>query len=52
MLQDTVAELEGGEVGSGHTFTAVYEIIPATYFNDSIKGCGHRQPGRQTESTL
>lgn len=40
MLQDTVAELEGGEVGSGHTFTAVYEIIPATYFNDSIKSAG------------
>ena len=52
MLQDTVAELEGGEVGSGHTFTAVYEIIPRQLILTIVSKCGHRQPGRQTESTL
>lgn len=35
MLEDSISELEGGEVGSGHVFTAVYEIDPAGYFNDS-----------------
>ena len=35
MLEDTVSELEGGEVGSGHIFTAVYEIDPRAYYSDS-----------------
>jgi Ca-activated chloride channel family protein len=31
---DSTSELEGGEVGMGHSFTAVFEIVPAQY-NDS-----------------
>lgn len=41
MLQDTVSELEGGEVGSGHIFTAVYEIVPA---NDGVSNANTNRP--------
>ncbi len=35
LINDSTTELEGGEVGTGHLFTAVFEIDPAGYFNDS-----------------
>ncbi len=35
LLNDTTNELEGGEVGTGHSFTAVFEIEPAGYLSDS-----------------
>jgi Ca-activated chloride channel family protein len=35
-VEDTASELEGGEVGTGHSFMAVYEIEPAQNFSDSI----------------
>ena len=35
LLGDSTNELEGGEVGTGHSFTAVFEIEPSGYFTDS-----------------
>ncbi|MFN4007540.1 MAG: von Willebrand factor type A domain-containing protein [Chitinophagaceae bacterium] len=32
---DSTSELEGGEVGTGHIITAVFEITPTTAFNDN-----------------
>lgn len=36
LLENSVAELEGGEVGSGHSLTAVFEIEPADILYDSV----------------
>lgn len=36
LLNDSTSELEGGEVGTGHSFNAVFEIETAGYFNDSL----------------
>ena len=36
VVEDTASELEGGEVGTGHSFMAVYEIEPAQNFSDSL----------------
>jgi len=36
VVEDSTSELEGGEVGTGHSFMAVYEIEPVTKANDSI----------------
>lgn len=33
---DSIAELEGGEVGTGHIFTIAFEIEPAGYANSAI----------------
>ncbi len=35
LINDSTSELQGGEVGTGHSFTAVFEIDPAGYFKDS-----------------
>lgn len=35
-VEDGVTELNGGDVGSGHNFTAIFEIEPTGFFNDSI----------------
>ncbi|MFM8256126.1 MAG: von Willebrand factor type A domain-containing protein [Bacteroidota bacterium] len=32
-LLDSLAQLEGGEIGSGHTLTALFEIAPTEAFN-------------------
>ncbi len=37
VVEDTASELEGGEVGTGHSFMAVYEIEPVENFNDSLR---------------
>ena len=36
LLENNAGELEGGEVGSGHSITAVFEIVPVNEINDSI----------------
>jgi Ca-activated chloride channel family protein len=36
VIEDTTSELEGGEVGTGHSFMAVYEIEPQQNLNDSV----------------
>ncbi|QEC67759.1 DUF3520 domain-containing protein [Panacibacter ginsenosidivorans] len=36
LLENSVAELEGGEVGSGHSLMAVFEIEPVDAMYDSI----------------
>jgi len=36
VIDDGITELEGGEVGSGHNFMAVFEIEPSGIFNDSL----------------
>lgn len=36
LLENNAGELEGGEVGSGHSITAVFEIAPVNEVNDSI----------------
>lgn len=37
LLEDNnIAGLEGGDVGSGHSLTAVFEIEPGTLINDSV----------------
>jgi len=41
LINDSTGELEGGEVGTGHSFTAVFEIETAGYFNDSILSANH-----------
>ena len=30
VLSDTLSEVEGGEVGSGHSLIALFEVMPAT----------------------
>ncbi len=34
-IADSLSELEGGEVGSGHTLMALFEVVPTTYNNAS-----------------
>jgi len=34
--ENSIAELEGGEVGSGHSLTAVFEIEPGNLISDNI----------------
>lgn len=36
LVNDTTRELEGGEIGTGHAFRAVFEIETTGYFNDTI----------------
>jgi Ca-activated chloride channel family protein len=36
VVEDSTSELEGGEVGTGHSFMAVYEIEPAENLNDNV----------------
>jgi len=62
VVEDTASELEGGEVGSGHSFMAVYEIEPAQNLNDSMfqnsndivasVSLHYKLPGKDTIVTL
>jgi Ca-activated chloride channel homolog len=62
LVGDTASELEGGEVGTGHSFMAVYEIEPVQNFDESIFQNGndniaslklhYKLPGNDTIITL
>lgn len=36
-LTDTVMDIEGGEVGSGHSMVAMFEIVPSNKLNNALK---------------
>jgi Ca-activated chloride channel homolog len=42
-IADSLSELEGGEVGSGHTLMALFEVVPSTYNNASDHAFGRNE---------
>jgi Ca-activated chloride channel homolog len=42
-IADSLSELEGGEVGSGHTLMALFEIVPTAYNNNSDHAFGRSE---------
>lgn len=62
-LRDTLSEIEGGEIGSGHSMIAIFEIVPTEINKGAIKDeftigrladlkLKYHQPGSKKEETF